>query len=111
MEFNEWRHESVEIPLVMASKAQPAPVAPPPMMRTSKDSFFRDSICCSREGNDLLTRAAFLLVSNARTRGGKALSLDMRSHAMQAPEPNAAPKTNALRTGFAISQAFLKSMK
>lgn len=43
-------------PLVAASRAQPAPVAPPPMMTTSKLSVWRDLSCSSRVGSGRLMR-------------------------------------------------------
>lgn len=43
-------------PLVAASKAQPDPVAPPPIIITSKLSVCKDLICSSRVG---ICRLAF----------------------------------------------------
>ena len=55
-------------PLVVASKAQPAPVAPPPIITISKESLCRDLICSSRDGRGLLAlrgaRSAWALIGH-----------------------------------------------
>lgn len=50
------RPSTPDLPLVTASSAQPHPVAPPPMTRTSNsDVFLKVSIWASREGGSLFT--------------------------------------------------------
>jgi hypothetical protein len=52
-------HAQCILPLVTASSAQPDPEAPPPTIRTSKLSVWRDLICSSLDGSCLLACLSF----------------------------------------------------
>jgi hypothetical protein len=53
------------LPLVAESTAHPAPVAPPPMMSTSKDSDCKDESCSALVGRCLVGFALPRFVSMA----------------------------------------------
>jgi len=89
-------------PLVTASSAQPDPDAPPPIIRTSKLSVWRDLICSSLVGSCLLARLSFGAAAACTCCTFKFPSL-VKSHVViHAPAPNATVPTASLLRRDAI---------